>query len=163
MRVVWVVLVATLALSGVADAHHSEGSRVHNMRHVALAYWGDITRTCDASVMDIPIVRTYIPPVRDADGNVVRSFNGRFDHSLDDGLDPPYHDCRILIQDKMWDTEALCRVVVHEVGHAKAWRALEGQEYIDGNGQPDYWHSRDPASIMWPFELSSFEPCWPGA
>lgn len=158
----WVALGALVfvLVAGRADAHHSRTSRVHNMREVALAYWGDITTSCDRSVMDIPIMREFIPPDRDAAGHVTYRYNGLFVHRVEDTDDPPFHDCKILIQDKAWDTELLCRVVVHEMGHARAWRAPPGQEYVDGYGQADRRHSRDPASIMWPFALSSFEPCW---
>lgn len=137
------------------------------MRHIALAYWGDIHATCDRGVMDIPIIRTSLRPwLVDTDGDgrpdVTIRHNAEFSHDPGDEHDPPFHDCKILIDDQHWSTEYLCRLVVHEMGHAKGWRAPPGQQY-QGPFGPEDTHSSDPRSIMWGSELAPFAPCADGA
>lgn len=157
-------LLLSLTLCGPAAAHHSTTSRVHNMREIALEQGRDTTATCGISTMDMPIIN--VDGLERRTGHVAE-----FAHAPEDGVSPPYHDCRILLNRQEWPTDYLCRVLAgHEYLHAMGWTAAEGEEYQGTNGGPcrcepykDYHHSRDPGDIMWPFTLQPWAPCENGA
>jgi hypothetical protein len=153
----------------------SHTSRVHNIRLIALAYWGDASKNCDHGTMDMPIVNVRGLSART--GHIAE-----FAHSIDDDPEhPPWHDCSIRLNKQPWTasylcselggwacsttgTEYLCRLIAgHELGHAARWRAPTDQAYVWPNGFVDTHHSRDPMSIMWPFTLAPFPPCADGA
>lgn len=131
-------LVAALAALAiwvpVAEAHQSATSRVHNARHVALAYWGALR--CDTGFWSTPILRER--------GLTARTYaNAQAEWYIIDSR-PAWEDCSITIDDRPWSTEYLCRLIVHEFGH------LAGAEHVD-----------DATNIMYPGTLPRFRPCAP--
>lgn len=146
----WLLVVVTMAifigLGGIAEAH-STTSRVWNMREIALRVYGE---TACNDTMTIPIIRAKLAP------GIVGLF---------DAGDGGCVGRRVLVADKHWTTEALCRVIAgHELGgHAHGWRAPPGEEYVRPDGTLDPLHSNDPMNIMWPFEIDYWAPCANGA
>lgn len=84
-------------------------------------------------------------------------------YSHHEGDPSDYTNCYIRLKDQTWDTEYLCRVVLHEFKHLTGWQAPEGQEFINPDGTPDYAHSSDPFDLMWPYKIASYPPCANGA
>lgn len=124
----------------------------------------DTTKTCGVSMMDMPILRvdipvSYVDTDGDGKGDVRVEHVAEFRHLIDDTDKPPFHECEILVDDREWDTINLCTVVAgHEAEHAMGYVAPPGEEYVGSFG-PDTHHSRNPASVMWPFELRPWAPC----
>ena len=129
-------------------APRSHTSRVQNMRHIAVSLYGP--DVC-GDTMTVPIMR----------GPMLQPNWLAYAHHEGDVV--PFTDCRIVLKDRRWDTEYLCRVIEHEYGHLNGYRAAEGQEFIRPDGTPDYEHSNDPLNLMWPSVISSFAPCADGA
>jgi hypothetical protein len=129
-------------------APRSHNSRVANMRHIAVSLYGP--DVC-GDTLTVPIMR----------GPMLQHEWVAYAHREGDAPQPG--GCYIVVKDMPWDTEELCRVLEHEYGHLSGYRAPEGQEYIRPDGTPDYQHSNDPRSLMWPFEIAFFAPCADGA
>ena len=155
MRLLLVCVLAALLAPTVAQANRlpdgaarSHTSRVQNMRHIAVSVFGP--DVC-GNTLAVPIMR----------GPMINPAWVAYAHH--EGDTAPFTDCLIVVKDQQWDTERLCVVLQHEYGHLSGYRAPEGQQYIRPDGSADYDHSRDPRSLMWPFEISSYAPCENGA
>ena len=156
MRTLTLALTLTLNLS-VTPAHadtlpdgtpRSHTSRVQNIRHIAVSVFGP--DVC-GNTLAVPIMR----------GPMLNPNWVAYAHHESDTI--PFTDCVIVVKDQQWNTEGLCVVLQHEYSHLSGYRAPEGQQYIRPDGTSDYDHSRDPRSLMWPFEISSYAPCENGA
>lgn len=140
---------------------------MHNIRHIAQSYWAD-GACVGVTPMTIPIIRRAIPVYwldtnGDGKGDYRIEHVAAFRHAPEDRGGPPYTNCDIIVDDRHWTTEELCKVVAgHESGHASGWTAPPGEEYR-GVWGIDRYHSNDPLSIMWPWELAPWPPCEDGA
>lgn len=129
-RVVAAALAIPLVFASGAVGHMSDTSRVHNIRHIAQAVWGE---TCDTGTMGLPIVSRK-EGLKDYSG--LFSFSGVNEYGIMTG-------CLIQVDgDQSWSTHDLCVLLIHEFGHA------------GGLG-----HSTDPNNVMYPFVIGYFEPC----
>lgn len=141
MRLLLSILAATLLWAVAAEAHRSPTSRVHNMRHIAEAYFGP--SKCDVGTMGIPIINRN--GIRNDKGQIT-GWAGRFE-SL--GISPTGHyvGCTIQLDRRThYSTEGLCILVVHEFGHAAG-----------------YGHTDDETNVMYPYLIPYWKPCADGA
>lgn len=131
--VVTLIVIFTLLLAAPADAHRSDTSRIHNMRHIAQTVWGDV---CDVGTMNVPIVGKWAV-LRDANGEPRPEWIALFS-GIRQGAG--YRDCRIEIDKRRkWTTEKLCRTMVHEFGHAAGRRHSSNPRSIMYQGLPGYY------------------------
>lgn len=123
-------LAALAILAPAAEAHRA--GRVHNDRHVARDVWGS-TR-CDTGF--------WTTPIRRERGLTRRTGYAGVAQWIDWGIGNPRTACVIIVDDRRWGSEYLCRLIVHEFGH------LAGHEHV-----------MDPSRIMYAGTLPRFQPC----
>jgi hypothetical protein len=134
-------LLLACALAALIAPPANAASRVQADRLIALNTIGNV---CDVGTMNVPIIRTAgLPYAAYATWTLSEPFTG----------------CAIYVDDRPWSNAALCTVLAHEFVHLTGYRLPAGQEYIAADGTPDYLHSRDPRSLMWPFALQPWPPC----